>query len=114
MFGVESKVLLPRRGHREVRRRNPGNSCCFDLTKVPADSGGVRPLFTSHGAGHDAGRPVGVPACRPRGVDGFLDKIEDWVVETSRGQVRAYIAHEKLLALGFAGSAGRPGVQSLR
>ena len=36
-------------------------------------------------------------------VDPFLDKLEEWV-ERSRGKVRADVAHEKLIALGYTGS----------
>jgi transposase len=58
----------------------------------------------AHVAARDAGRPVGTPARRPRGLDTFLDKIEEWV-EASKGRIRADKAHEKLVALGFTGSA---------
>ena len=57
----------------------------------------------AHVAARDAGRPVGMPARRPRNIDGFMDKIEEWV-EASKGKIRADKAHEKLLALGYAGS----------
>lgn len=36
-------------------------------------------------------------------VDPFLPKIEEWV-ERSKGRVRAYVVHERLRALGYAGS----------
>ncbi len=52
--------------------------------------------------GTRAGRSA-TPARRPRSIDAFLDKIEEWV-EASKGRIRADKAHEKLLALGFAGS----------
>jgi transposase len=57
----------------------------------------------AHVAARDAGRPVGDLARRPQVTDPFLDKIEEWV-ETSKGRIRADKAHEKLLALGYAGS----------
>ena len=57
----------------------------------------------AHVAARDAGRAVGTPARRPRNIDGFMDKIEEWV-EASKGKIRADKAHEKLLALGFGGS----------
>ena len=41
--------------------------------------------------------------CRPRLIDEFLPKIEEWV-EQSKGKIRADVAHEKLVALGFTGS----------
>ena len=40
---------------------------------------------------------------RPMLVDAFLPKLEEWV-ERSRGKIRADVAHEKLVALGYAGS----------
>ena len=36
-------------------------------------------------------------------VDPYLEKLEEWV-ERSRGKVRADVAHEKLIALGYTGS----------
>lgn len=58
---------------------------------------------SEHVAARDAGRPLGEPAARDRVTDAFLPKIEEWV-EVSRGRIRADKAHEKLLALGYAGS----------
>src|SRR6478752_7546958 len=40
---------------------------------------------------------------RPRLVDEFLPKIEEWV-EQSKGKIRADVAHDKLEAMGFTGS----------
>ena len=40
---------------------------------------------------------------RPRLIDEYLDKVEEWV-ERSHGKVRADVAHGKLLALGYRGS----------
>ena len=42
-------------------------------------------------------------AARPQLIDDYLPKVEEWV-ERSFGKVRADVAHEKLLALGYAGS----------
>ena len=39
-------------------------------------------------AARDSGRPVTGPARRPRMLDGFMPKIEDWV-EAGKGKVRA-------------------------
>lgn len=47
------------------------------------------------------GLPVAVRP-RPR-VDPFAAKIEEWV-ERSRGKIRADIAHQRLVAMGYAGS----------
>ena len=54
-------------------------------------------------AARDAGRLASGPAPREHLVDPFLVKIEEWV-ERSRGKVRGDIAHERLAALGYAGS----------
>ncbi|MDF3310895.1 IS21 family transposase [Rhodococcus sp. T2V] len=40
---------------------------------------------------------------RPMLIDEYLPKIEEWV-EHSKGRVRADVAHDKLLALGFTGT----------
>jgi len=44
------------------------------------------------------------PACRGRMIDPFMGKIEEWV-EHSKAKIRADVCHEKLVALGFEGSA---------
>jgi hypothetical protein len=36
-------------------------------------------------------------------VDPYREKLEEWV-ERSRGKVRADVAHDKLIALGYTGS----------
>ena len=51
----------------------------------------------------DLGRPVSEPVLRPKLIDPFLDKIEEWV-ERSKGKVRADKVHERLAAMGFAGT----------
>lgn len=43
------------------------------------------------------------PVQRRRIIDAYVPKIEEWV-ETSRGKVRADVAHDKLRALGYVGS----------
>ena len=50
-----------------------------------------------------AGGEIDRAAARPQLIDEYLDKVEEWV-ERSKGKVRADKAHEKLLALGYAGS----------
>ena len=40
---------------------------------------------------------------RPRTIDEFLPKIEEWVYD-SENTIRADKAHEKLVAMGFTGS----------
>ncbi|WP_329611439.1 IS21 family transposase [Rhodococcus sp. A5(2022)] len=54
-------------------------------------------------AARDAGMPVTGPARRPRIIDDYLPKIEEWV-ERSKGRVRADIVHERLVELGFDGT----------
>ena len=51
----------------------------------------------------DLGRPAAGPVPRPKLIDPFLDKIEEWV-DRSEGKVRADIAHERLAAMGFTGN----------
>ena len=46
---------------------------------------------------------VDQPVVRPMLIDEFLPKVEEWM-QNSNGQVRADVAHEKLLALGYLGS----------
>jgi hypothetical protein len=56
----------------------------------------------------DRGRPVTGPVLRPKMIDPFLRKIEEWV-DRSKGQVRADKVHERLAAMGFAGTLRLPG-----
>ena len=56
-----------------------------------------------HVGARNAGKPIAEPAYRGRVTDPFMDKIEEWVV-ASHGKIRADKAHEKLGALGYAGS----------
>ena len=51
----------------------------------------------------DLGRPVTAPVPRPKLIDPFLEKVEEWV-DRSEGKVRADIAHERLVAMGFTGN----------
>src|ERR1700759_1958000 len=55
-------------------------------------------------AGREAGRAVpGSPARRPGVIDEFLPKLEE-LVERSKGKIRAGKAHQKITAMGYAGS----------
>jgi len=64
---------------------------------------GVDPKTVRHYvAKREAGIPVGEPAKRPRVIDPFVGKIEE-AVESSQGQVRADVLHERLAAMGFTG-----------
>jgi len=40
---------------------------------------------------------------RPKLIDPFLDKVEEWV-DRSEGKVRADVAHDRLVAMGFSGT----------
>ena len=50
-----------------------------------------------------AGGELDQAAARPQLIDEYLPKVEEWV-ERSKGKVRADVAHDKLLALGYTGS----------
>jgi len=79
----------------------------FDLT------GGLRAAAVLVGCDHKtvahyvALRDAGMsPDERPRramAIDAFLEKVEEWV-ERSHGSIRADVAHDKLVAMGFTGS----------
>ena len=106
MFGVESNHL-PEEGLVKSDGEIMEILAAYDLTgsqRTAAELVGCsHHTVAAHVAARDAGRPVGSPARRPRQIDGFLEKVEEWV-EASKGRIRADIAHEKLLALGFGGS----------
>ena len=51
----------------------------------------------------DLGRPVTEPVARPKLIDPFPGKVEEWA-ERSKGKVRAGKVHERLAAMGFAGT----------
>ncbi|MFD5660826.1 IS21 family transposase, partial [Streptomyces hirsutus] len=50
----------------------------------------------------DMGRPVDGPVARPKLIDPFMPKVEEWV-ERSQGKARADKLHERLVLLGFTG-----------
>jgi transposase len=98
---------LPEEGHVKSDGEIMEILAAFDLTgsqRTAAELVGCsHHTVAAHVAARDAGRAVGTPARRPRNIDGYLDKIEEWV-ESSKGKIHADKAHEKLLALGYAGS----------
>lgn len=51
----------------------------------------------------DAGLPPDVGMDRDRLIDAYVDKLDEWM-ERSNGKLRADRAHDKLVALGYAGS----------
>ncbi len=79
----------------------------FDLTRCAwsaAQLVGCDPkTVTAYVAVRDAGAdPLARPR-RPRGIDQFLAKLEE-LVDRSAGKIRADVAHDRLVAMGFAGS----------
>ena len=78
----------------------------FDLTgsaHSAARLAGCDPKTVRHWvAARDRGLPVGGSGRRPRLIDPFLDKVEEWV-DRSKGHVRADVVHERLVAVGFDG-----------
>ncbi len=79
----------------------------FDLTRSFRDAGelaGCDHKTVAHWVTRrDAGAMSAEAVPRPRLIDPFLPKLEEWM-EASKGKVRADVAHDKLVALGFTGS----------
>lgn len=79
----------------------------FDLTRCAwsaAQLVGCDPkTVTAYVAVRDVGADPLVRPRRPRGVDPFLAKLEE-LVDRSQGKIRADVAHDRLVAMGFAGS----------
>ena len=78
----------------------------FDLTRSYRDAGelaGCSPNTVAHWVTvRDAGT-VASSARREQLIDPFLDKVEEWV-DTSKAKIRADVAHDRLVALGYLGS----------
>jgi transposase len=78
----------------------------FDATGCAHSAAGIAKVdpktVRRYVAARDEGRPVTGPGRRPRIIDPFLGKIEEWV-DRSEGKVRADIIHERLQAVGFSG-----------
>jgi transposase len=79
----------------------------FDLTGSLRDAGELAGVSHHTVAKYVTAREGGAlsdrPAARVQLVDGFLPKLEEWV-ERSKGKLRADVAHDKLVALGYCGS----------
>lgn len=78
----------------------------FDLTGSCRDAGELSGVSHHTVARYVAVRDSGMAVrgvTRPMLIDEFLPKVEEWV-ERSHGKVRADVAYDKLLALGFTGS----------
>ena len=79
----------------------------FDLTGSLRDAGELAGV-SHHTVGRyvkarEAGALSDRPASRPQLIDEFLPKLEEWI-ERSKGRLRADVAHDKLVALGYTGS----------
>jgi transposase len=79
----------------------------FDLTRCAYSAaqlaGCDEKTVARYVAIRDAGRDPRVRVRRPRSIDPFLPKIEEWV-DRSHGKVRADVVHQRLLAMGFGGT----------
>jgi len=76
------------------------------LTGSLRDAGELAGLSHHTVARYVAARESGLAVCgvtRPMLIDEFLPKVEEWV-DRSNGKVRADVAHDKLVAVGFTGS----------
>ena len=78
----------------------------FDLTGSLRDAGELAGVSHHTVARYVAVRESGLAVRgvrRPMLIDEFLPKVDEWV-ERSNGKVRADVAHDKLVALGFTGA----------
>jgi hypothetical protein len=79
----------------------------FDLTRSYRDAaelaGCDHHTVARYVAARQAGRLTADPVARAMVVDPWRAKLEEWV-ERSRGKLRADVAHDKLVALGYQGS----------
>jgi hypothetical protein len=79
----------------------------FDMTRCAhsaAELAGVdEKTVARYVAIRDGGGDPFTPARRARGIDPFLGKIEE-LVANSQGRVRADVVHQRLVAMGFAGT----------
>ena len=79
----------------------------FDLTQSYRDAATLANCspntVASYVEARDKGQLTSAPARRDQLVDGYADKVEEWL-EASHGKVRADVVHDKLRALGYTGS----------
>ena len=79
----------------------------FDLTGSLRDAGELAGVshhtVARYVAAREAGALSALPAARAQLIDEHLAKLKEWI-ERSNGRLRADRAHDKLLALGYAGS----------
>ena len=80
----------------------------YDLTRSFRDAaelaGCSHHTVARYVAARDAGCLSATALARPQLIDDFLPKVEEWM-ESSKGKVRADVAHDKLLVMGFTGSS---------
>ena len=93
--------MLPKEKEMEVLE-------AFDLTKSYRAAGqlvGVDHHTVARAVAARASGPrvTDEPALRPKVAEAFADKITEWI-ERSGGRVRADVVHDKLVAMGYAGS----------
>jgi hypothetical protein len=98
----------PGRGHVKSAEEVMEILAAFDLTGSLRDAaelaGCSHHTVARYVADRERGRvPGGPPARRAGVIDPFLAKLEE-MVERSRGKVRADVAHERITAMGYAGS----------
>jgi transposase len=79
----------------------------FDLTRCAHSAaqlvGCDHKTVAAYVALRDAGADPMVGRRRPRGIDPLLAKVEE-LVDRSAGKIRADVVHDRLVAMGFAGS----------
>src|SRR5690606_5236074 len=79
----------------------------FDLPGSLRDAGELSGVSHHTVARYVAAREAGAlsdrPAPRAQFVDEYLPKVEEWI-ERSKGSLRADVAHDKLVELGYTGS----------
>lgn len=79
----------------------------FDLTGSLRDAGELAGVshhtVARYVQAREAGALSGRPEPRAQLIDEFLPKLEEWI-ERSEGKLRADVAHERLVALGYTGS----------
>ena len=79
----------------------------FDLTGSLRDAGELAGVSHHTVGRYVAAREAGAlsdrPAARAQLIDEHLPKLEEWI-ERSKGRLRADVAHDKLVALGYTGS----------
>jgi hypothetical protein len=79
----------------------------FDLTGSLRGAAGLagcdHKTVTHYVALRDAGQVPDQRPQRPMLIDGFADKVEEWM-DRSEGKIRADVVHDKVRAMGFTGS----------